>query len=219
MTVEIKQCDREAVNAFHKESLNLLLNGKPDVTGAYDLLCQAFARHRIAAEQRKSEPSGDVAKMREALRPFARLADEIEQLSKQTGHPVKEWAKSCSWDDLVRARNALSTLPQEQRQEAVGVGYVVNGSFRKKPVVVEAVQWTENNAEEIQAFLMAGEFAANGWVKGRYVEIGTPEGLMVASPGDWIIRGVKGEHYPCKPDIFTATYEPVISTPKAEGEK
>lgn len=79
--------------------------------------------------------------------------------------------------------------------------------FRKKPVEIEAIQWTEDNADEVQAFLMTGEFAANGWVKGRYVNIGTLEGLMVASPGDWIIRGVKGEHYPCKPDIFEATYE------------
>jgi hypothetical protein len=41
------------------------------------------------------------------------------------------------------------------------------------------------------------------------IEIPTPEGTMTASPGDWIIRGVKGEFYPCKPDIFAATYEAV----------
>lgn len=79
--------------------------------------------------------------------------------------------------------------------------------YRKKPVTIEAIQWTGENAGEVQAFLHNGhEFAADGWVKGIYVEIGTLEGLMVASIGDWIIRGVKGEHYPCKPDIFAATY-------------
>lgn len=81
--------------------------------------------------------------------------------------------------------------------------------FRKKPVAIEAVQWTGENADEIQAFLCPhSPDSGYGWVKGNYVEIGTLEGLMVASIGDWIIKGVKGEFYPCKPDIFAATYEP-----------
>lgn len=81
-------------------------------------------------------------------------------------------------------------------------------AYRKKPVVIEAKQWTGDNGLEIQAFLNDGhEFSTNGHVNGQYVDIGTLEGLMVASPGDWIIRGVKGEFYPCKPDIFDATYE------------
>jgi len=80
--------------------------------------------------------------------------------------------------------------------------------FRKKPVVIDAMQWTGENSDEIQTFLHDGHpHAAAGWVKGRYVEIGTLEGLMVASVGDWIIRGVQGEFYPCKPEIFAATYE------------
>ncbi len=77
--------------------------------------------------------------------------------------------------------------------------------FRKKPVVIEAIKWTGENVDEVQAFLHNG----HDWIKGRYVEIGTLEGLMVASVGDWIIKGVKGEFYPCKPDIFAQTYEPV----------
>ena len=80
-------------------------------------------------------------------------------------------------------------------------------NYRKKPVVIEAIQWTGSNSEQVQAFLNVGEHSANGYVKGRYVEIGTLEGLMVAAPGDWVIRGIKGEHYPCKPDIFDATYD------------
>lgn len=77
----------------------------------------------------------------------------------------------------------------------------------KKSVTVDAVLWTGGNAEEVQSFLFDGNpHAAHGWVKGQYVDIGTLEGLMVASPGDWIIKGVKGEFYPCKPDIFALTY-------------
>lgn len=68
--------------------------------------------------------------------------------------------------------------------------------FRKRPVVIEAEQTHER------------------------VVIRTLEGDMVAEPGDWIITGIKGERYPCKPDIFVATYEPVedaVALSAAEG--
>jgi hypothetical protein len=77
--------------------------------------------------------------------------------------------------------------------------------FRKKPVVIQAVQFTGDNADEIGHF--AG-LAARIAGRGARLEIQTLEGVMTASPGDWIIRGVKGEFYPCKPDIFDASYEP-----------
>ncbi len=88
--------------------------------------------------------------------------------------------------------------------------------FRKKPVVVEAVQWTGENLKEVTAF--TGQHpSADKWTWKEYesvvVELGlkifTLEGSHMASVGDWIIKGVKGEFYPCKPDIFDATYEPV----------
>lgn len=81
-------------------------------------------------------------------------------------------------------------------------------TFRKKPVVVEAVQYHGGNWDECARFIgpsirgAAGDYA---------LSIQTLEGIMEALPGDWIIRGVKGEHYPCKPDIFAATYEPADS--------
>ena len=76
--------------------------------------------------------------------------------------------------------------------------------FRKKPVVVEAVLYTGENAEEVVAF--AGDSTID--VENGVLRIKTLEGTMDASPGDWVIRGVKGELYPCKPDIFDQTYEP-----------
>lgn len=75
--------------------------------------------------------------------------------------------------------------------------------FRKKPVVIEAVKWTGNNQNELASF-MGVVSTCNG-----KVEIHTLEGMLTASTGDWIIKGVKGEFYPCKPDIFSATYEAV----------
>lgn len=75
--------------------------------------------------------------------------------------------------------------------------------FRKKPVVIDAVQWTGENRDEI--FQFAGRSAFWGDVTGMVIK--TLEGEHKASEGDWIIRGVHGEHYPCKPDIFEKTYE------------
>ena len=83
--------------------------------------------------------------------------------------------------------------------------------FRKKPVTVEAIQWTGTNIEELLAFDPA--IALYEGKDSLYVP--TLEGNMEASKGDWIIKGVKGEFYPCKPDIFEATYQP--EAPELEG--
>lgn len=80
--------------------------------------------------------------------------------------------------------------------------------FRKKPVVIEAVQFTGHNAMEIMEWSKSEEMSDD--FLGEFMEIKTLEGTMRAENGDWIIKGVKGEFYPCKPDIFEATYEPVI---------
>jgi hypothetical protein len=78
--------------------------------------------------------------------------------------------------------------------------------YRKKPVVIEAVQWdgSYDGAQEVNKF-NDGEL----WTitDDRRLKIPTLEGLMVASVGDYIIKGVNGEFYPCKPDIFEKTYE------------
>jgi hypothetical protein len=75
--------------------------------------------------------------------------------------------------------------------------------YRKKPVVIEAVQFT-GNFDEIETFVGGDAEFRNG-----ELVIATLEGPLRASPNDWIIRGVQGEFYPCKPDIFEATYEAV----------
>ena len=78
--------------------------------------------------------------------------------------------------------------------------------FRKKPVVIEAIHWNGTNREEIHDFIDG--FSGNSGADG--ILIRTLEGDHIASVGDWVIRGVAGEFYPCKPDIFHATYEPVL---------
>lgn len=85
--------------------------------------------------------------------------------------------------------------------------------YRKKPVVIEAVQWTGNNITDRPKWLDAAisktpEEVGCVFRVGNELHIFTTEGVMIASPADWIICGIKGELYPCKPDIFAATYEP-----------
>lgn len=82
--------------------------------------------------------------------------------------------------------------------------------FRKKPVVIDAVQWTGENVDEVNDFIGLAnnpQTARHGFADGS-VFIKTLEGVMEASRMDWIIRGVSNEIYPCKPDIFEKTYEP-----------
>ena len=79
--------------------------------------------------------------------------------------------------------------------------------FRKKPVVIEAVQWTgDNYTSDVRLF--AGTYAHINEAGSLIVQT-LENRLLKADVGDWIIRGVKGEFYPCKPDIFEATYEAV----------
>lgn len=93
--------------------------------------------------------------------------------------------------------------------------------FRKKPVVIEAFQMTEESRHDNRDW---PEWLNEAWQREpgegalfidatddmrQRLAIGTTEGVMRVAWDDWIIRGVKGEIYPCKPDIFLATYEPV----------
>lgn len=85
--------------------------------------------------------------------------------------------------------------------------------FRKKPVVVEAVQWFKVGDHPKVKIELWGppppDCSICGKSRGVHGLIETLEGFHIVCPGDWIITGIKGEHYPCKPDIFEATYEPV----------
>ena len=76
--------------------------------------------------------------------------------------------------------------------------------YKKKPVVIEAIRFTGSNYEEIREFI-----GKNTLCSDLSIVIPTLEGDMIAQKGDYIIKGVKGEFYPCKPDIFNATYEVV----------
>jgi hypothetical protein len=96
--------------------------------------------------------------------------------------------------------------------------------FRKKPVVIEAVHYIGGGNVEPRGAVPDWLWAALEDGTARYVNgrepllLRTLEGDLTVAPGDWIIRGVKGELYPCKPDIFAATYEPADPPPAAGKE-
>jgi len=91
--------------------------------------------------------------------------------------------------------------------------------YRKKPITIEAAQWdgTREGGDRIRVWISSSghalptalNYCGPVGAKLNGITICTPEGDTVASPGDYIIRGVQGEFYPCKPDIFELTYEQV----------
>lgn len=99
-------------------------------------------------------------------------------------------------------------------------------SYKKKPVVIEAIQLTIHNCYNVTAFIEGEEpdikskDAQIWWeryediVKSEGLKIKTLEGTMTANIGDYTIKGIKGEFYPCKPDIFEQTYELIGTEPK-----
>lgn len=95
-------------------------------------------------------------------------------------------------------------------------------SYRKKPVVIQAMWWDGTraeagsfiewmNADDIDGLATSWYREANETVDREKpaIMIATLEGVMTCSPGDWVIKGINGEFYPCKPDIFQATYDVV----------
>lgn len=85
---------------------------------------------------------------------------------------------------------------------------VTCGRFRKRPVVVEAMRFTAEDKNRVFNWITCNRYPDWDDHGAETIKIQTLEGDMTASLGDWIIKGVKGEFYPCKPDIFEATYEP-----------
>ena len=81
--------------------------------------------------------------------------------------------------------------------------------YRKKPVVIEAIQFSGVGSVYEMVMSWGDAFRKAHGLMPDQIEIDTLEGAHKASKGDWIIKGVKGEFYPCKPDIFEATYEKV----------
>ena len=81
--------------------------------------------------------------------------------------------------------------------------------YRKKPVVIEAMQFTDEMKDRVFNFVTCNKSAKHDDTGNPILNIQTLQGDMTAHIGDWVIRGVKGEFYPCKPEIFALTYEEI----------
>ena len=108
-------------------------------------------------------------------------------------------------NDAERFLDALTIVRAVMRRKKMGL-------YRKKPVTIHATQWWHHGDHAKVGPLPSSHPAWCDAVHGDDLGwIETLEGGHVVTPGDWIITGVKGEHYPCKPDIFEATYDPADS--------
>ena len=83
--------------------------------------------------------------------------------------------------------------------------------YRKKPVEVEAIQFTNETKDQSLNFITCSAYPIWDDKGNPAIKIQTLEGWIIASFGDWIIKGVKGEFYPCKSDIFDLTYEEITT--------
>lgn len=90
--------------------------------------------------------------------------------------------------------------------------------YRTKPCEIEAVQWDGTNVPEVEQFVGQAvqwchdcvmRYGSSNPYAGYILQINTPEGVMRVDVGDYIIRGLKGEYYSCKPDVFQKKYEPL----------
>lgn len=108
--------------------------------------------------------------------------------------------------DNTKAKEGLKMIDEVLDDKKV-LNKEIRMRYRKKPVEIEAIQWTGDNASEIAKFTSTGNRYIEIDELSKVVRIETLEGIMTANLYDFIIRGVQGEFYPCKPDIFKQTYE------------
>lgn len=168
----------------------------------------------------KERAGEDYRKFISAMENIGYEFDSRELVAADYGAPTtrKRWyavfrrdGKQIVWPNPTHNRFGIDGLKR----------YEQCGDYRKKPVVIDAVQWTGTNHREMFDFLtdyqctdqyMSAEgknFYIDHWKVPGGLVIKTLEGEHLANIGDYIIRGVHGEFYPCKPDIFRETYEKV----------
>jgi len=82
--------------------------------------------------------------------------------------------------------------------------------FKKKPVEVDAIQFEEDQVEEVVEFIKSFQNNTDGfYISDNSVIVNTLEGSMNLTPGNWLIRGIEGEFYPCQDSVFVSSYDPI----------
>ncbi len=133
-------------------------------------------------------------------------------MSATNSHSAKDWPEDFDHENgnySCRCSTCGATFTSHKRRTTCKECVVTEPvspapKYRKKPVVVEAVQWFKHGDHP----MVKPSTAYQPQYGVIHTLEDTDDGAHVVSPGDWIIKGVQGEFYPCKPDIFEATYEP-----------
>ena len=151
------------------------------------------------------------------------MTDYLSHATTATGVPITE-CEVCGQRHPVTRQHCSRRHREREAMTITQFKETAMPKFRKKPVTVEARQLVGTTAEQHDVYLwierntqgsfdpLAETVPATGVSidpATGFLLIATLEGVMQAKPGDWIIQGVQGEFYPCKPDIFDTTYEPV----------
>lgn len=123
-----------------------------------------------------------------------------------TEHAATSSGNSVKREDMPHQRGNTSRFTHEESQVQQEPPQMDGHWFVTQRIIKKAVQWNGNNEYEIADFMPAEKFTISD--SGAKLFIETLQGCMEANVLDWIIRGVNGEFYPCKPDIFAKTYEP-----------
>lgn len=167
--------------------------------------------------ENRDEINVTMAEGSRSIESRARRASELlDKLSAAPVVPHKQEPPNKTGYSLYKDVLLKSIYRNRARPSSKGIPM----KFRKKPVVIDAIQWTGSNLYEVMAFMdnapdLRSQYAVMGWDRYTHLvakdglKIHTLEGALTASIGDWVIKGVAGEYYPCKPDIFRTSYEPV----------
>lgn len=142
--------------------------------------------------------------------PNCFLKEQEKKLEEKIQQRIMKERKCCA----ERARRVLMLNSESPHWPDIAYDAIMNPpnayKYRKKPVVVEAVQFTQMMMDGLKCWPEGVEEVGNGnGITNTKPIIRTLEGVMGVSVDDWIIKGIKNEFYPCKPDIFEATYEKV----------
>jgi hypothetical protein len=177
-----------------------------------DMMIDVYNRGKVPLKDyAKDDPDFMVARLCGLSKHYIKAGDRIAELEAQL-HDSNTW--------LIRANGLLDEVEKWRDNYFGGEnvefeldeilakrkdGGVVK--YRKKPVVIEAMQFTNETKDRVFGFVRCNRDPGFDDDHNPTLIIQTLEGEMTAVLGDWIIKGVQGEFYPCKPDIFAMTYE------------
>ena len=206
--IKEKDADKKAALEAQAEELEKALEKEIDIRTR---VVESMRRqHGKALAAQAEEHETELGKQHELL--LVDYESDIERLKSE--HAAEISAKDEEFQDTYAAlRQSRTSATERLRAELAALRGEPAPLYRKKPIEVEAIQFDGNNGWYIEQWSKREVFSSpvleptDDNPTGSYLQIKTLEGTMTADVGDWIIKGIQGEFYPCKPDIFEETYD------------